>query len=52
MVFPLWVDEHRTSTKADRRVKIKVGKGTHLPPAEQALADKPPEMHAIGDITH
>jgi hypothetical protein len=37
--------------KVDRCVRIKAGKGTHLPPAEQAFADKSPELCAIGDIT-
>jgi hypothetical protein len=37
--------------KVDRCVRIKAGKGTHLPLAEQAFADKSPELCAIGDIT-
>ncbi|WP_154067009.1 hypothetical protein [Pseudomonas sp. CC6-YY-74] len=52
MVFPLWASEHLNSTKADQCVKIKVGKGNHLPRVEQALADNPQEIREIGDITY
>jgi hypothetical protein len=39
-----------TQQKADRCVKIKAGKGTHLRQAEQGLADKQGKLSATGEI--
>jgi hypothetical protein len=49
MLFPLGSGTIRCR-KADRCVKIKAGKGTHLRQAEQGLIDKQGKLSATDEI--